>query len=393
MVIFEETMRQFIERRLKEFLGEIQRQGLSGNSSASSSGTSPVTTVAKVDSKDKVIVQLQEENQELKKTVDELLQRLLAVEEAMKHLGSGVVGIEYDLKREFKVFAKSEIQLDFVSKPITGEILNELFESVLRKDNTKGFSDYNFPVRAIDTELTLEEWIIPGVTKKTYSGTKRLIDITKFWVNESGSMKVDNSFVPWNLNQKGDLKQEGKRVALGTGTGKSTHFLRCVAFRGCSVQELEADKSIPRGATLVVPYESLISSVLGSHNGWLSTGKDTKKEKGEIVPDDKKRVTECIICRKNHSAQFDEQGEPIMYSMTKLNEQGDEVTDEKQLGKYETVAFEPGKITPNSMINIFTYWDFLDAYDNNLKDEEGNPLIKDPVIFDELTLILRLMQS
>ena len=40
------------------------------------------------------------------------------------------------------------------------------------------------------------------------------------------------------------------------------------------------------------------------------------------------------------------------------------------------------------LINVFTYWDFLDAYDNNLKDEDGNPLIKDPVIFDEAHTII-----
>lgn len=79
------------------------------------------------------------------------------------------------------------------------------------------------------------------------------------------------------------------------------------------------------------------------------------KEKGELVPDPKKRVTQCIICRKNHSAQFDEQGEPIMYSVTKKNEEGDEIDIEKHLGKYNAVAFEPGKPTPSSMINVFTY--------------------------------------
>jgi len=43
------------------------------------------------------------------------------------------------------------------------------------------------------------------------------------------------------------------QVALGTGAGKSTFFLRCTAHHN-------------GGATLVVPYGSLVGSVLSAHN-------------------------------------------------------------------------------------------------------------------------------
>jgi len=56
---------------------------------------------------------------------------------------------------------------------------------------------------------------------------------------------------------------------LGTGLGKSTLFLRCLAFRGLSNEEFAALPEEERkklGVTLVVPHESLVGSVLDGHD-------------------------------------------------------------------------------------------------------------------------------
>src|SRR6185437_9099773 len=101
-------------------------------------------------------------------------------------------------------------------------------------------------------------------------------------------------------------------------------FLRCTAH--CN-----------GGATLVVPYGSLVGSVLSAHNKWLSQGKDVKRndETGEIEDDPEKRVTRCQVCRKKHTAELDEMGKAINPYVTKglkeINETG-----------------------PDCMINVFT---------------------------------------
>jgi len=66
---------------------------------------------------------------------------------------------------------------------------------------------------------------------------------------------------------------------LGTGAGKSTFFFRCAGHGGA--------ENKGKGATLVLPYSSLVGSVLNAHVSWLATGKDTDPEK---------RVTICAIC-------------------------------------------------------------------------------------------------
>lgn len=109
-------------------------------------------------------------------------------------------------------------------------------------------------------------------------------------------------------------------MSLGTGTGKSTFFLRCLAHRNPD----------GGGATLVVPYGSLVGSVLSGHNKWLSQGKDTmKNELEEIVDDPDKRVSICPICNEKHTAELDANG--------------------KAIDPYETKHNAPSK-----MINVFT---------------------------------------
>jgi len=68
-------------------------------------------------------------------------------------------------------------------------------------------------------------------------------------------------------------------------------------------------------------------------------------------------VTVCIFCKANHSAKFDENGNPIYID--------DEQT--RQSGKYELVYNKPGEF-----INIFTFHEFLDALVNEKRDSNGN---------------------
>ncbi|CAJ0841064.1 22220_t:CDS:10 [Entrophospora sp. SA101] len=95
---------------------------------------------------------------------------------------------------------------------------------------------------------------------------------------------------------KTDDPQE-KRICLGTGTGKSTFFLRCLAHRGKSTEELKEDSSLPRGATLVVPK--------------LEAREPTEENKKKI--EDAKRVTVCLICTKKHVGYETTHNSPIVF--------------------------------------------------------------------------------
>lgn len=82
-----------------------------------------------------------------------------------------------------------------------------------------------------------------------------------------------------------------------------------------------------------------------------------KDEEGKLVEDPKRRVTVCVLCGGNHSAQFDENGEAII----------DEDT-QQHVGKYEVVHNGPAEV-----MNIFVFHEFLDALVNDKKDKDGNP--------------------
>jgi hypothetical protein len=200
---------------------------------------------------------------------------------------------QYDLKKEFTNFAdQSSLQLDFVSQPPGGKLLNQAFKACLRKDNPLGWQNYQFSPRVINQNFSLKEWI---------SGSTAKFSI--------GSADFDNSFATTQPLEK--------KISLGTGTGKSTFFLRCLAHHNS-------------GATLVVPYSSLIGSVLDSHNNWLTKVNSTDE-----------RVTKCLICEANHT------------------------------------GYETKHNAVSNMINIFTWWEFLETYVKN------PTLIKPWVVFDE----------
>lgn len=230
---------------------------------------------------------------------------------------------QFDLKKLFlwvsftriKAIQKKELKvldLDYTSKEITGDILNALFKAQLKKDpnNPTGLMNYQFDISVINEVLSLKEWI----TKPT--GNFKLKD-------KSGKMLTgypkDNTFDTANPVEK--------QISLGTGTGKSTFFLRCLAHR-----HPEAVK----GATLVVPTSALAEEILGNHNNWLSQD-DPKTDDSKKDP----RVIVCPICEERHT-------------------------------NYETALNGSSQ-----MINVYTWWEFLDAYIN--RPEE----IKPWVVFDE----------
>jgi len=219
---------------------------------------------------------------------------------------------QFDLKKgDFEnMFTKSKLSLDTKSEAPTAAILNAVFKNQLKKDpnNPGGIKNYDFSPRVINQTLSLVQWITAptGVFEVKDKNGKMLTGYPK-----------DNTF--------DTAKPIEKQVSLGTGTGKSTLFLRCLAH--CNPEG---------GATLVVPYSSLINSVITAHEKWLS--KDDPN-----VPDDKKdeRAIKCPICEGRHT-------------------------------NYETVHNGPSK-----MINVFTWWEFLDAYLNHPE------WIKPWVVFDE----------
>lgn len=260
---------------------------------------------------------------------------------------------QYDLKKvipgveQFKyIFAESKLEVDYQGKAPTAKLLNKLFKKFFKPDankNPTGCTDYPFGPRTLNDKYTIEQWITGDTAKNLQSKDKSGKGVGNIY---------DNRFDTSNPQEK--------KVMLGTGTGKSTLFLRCVAHGGKSNKK--------PGVTLVVPYSSLIKSVLIAHNYWLSLGKDTKKDKdGKIVLDLENRVTVCPICKGHHTAEFDREGNPVI-----------DKTTLEQIGKYETVHNGPSK-----MINVFTWWEFLDAWVNDKKDKDGNKWIKDWVIYDE----------
>lgn len=275
------------------------------------------------------VVELRQENEKLKEQVAKLQQNqehqattgvtsvisseelteikreLAVLRELIKNLKSGPD--QYDLKKEFPLvaFVKSKLQLDYTSAEITGAILNQVFKAQLKKDpnNPNGFKNYEFSPRVIEKNFTGKEWITPPTS-----------------IFNLGSMRVDNSYDFANPSEK--------KVTWGTGTGKSTFGLRAAGFRCLDNEEIkqmsEQDKREKLGATLLVPYSSLIGSVLDAHRNWLPIDDPN-------IPDEKKdeRVIKCPLCGKRHT-------------------------------NYEIV--HNGE---SSMLNVFTWWEFLDAYVNN----------------------------
>ena len=61
-----------------------------------------------------------------------------------------------------------------------------------------------------------------------------------------------------------------KDVVLGTGTGKTTLFARCFAFRQLSNEEITTIPASQRkekvGLSIIVPFDSLIGSAQSAHN-------------------------------------------------------------------------------------------------------------------------------
>ncbi|CAG8628324.1 10504_t:CDS:2 [Paraglomus occultum] len=60
-------------------------------------------------------------------------------------------------------------------------------------------------------------------------------------------------------------EQNYTQISLATGSGKSTHFPRCLAFRGLDKSEFAANPSLEKGVTLVVPNDELAENLRKSH--------------------------------------------------------------------------------------------------------------------------------
>ncbi|RHZ35236.1 hypothetical protein [endosymbiont GvMRE of Glomus versiforme] len=285
--------------------------------------------------------------------------RMAALEEMIKHLRTG--DTQFNLQKDDNLleymFVKSELKVDRKSNPPTADLLNKLLIGPIGKHVfadkmiklPKGYAEYSFGARTLNDDYTPKEWIT-GKTSQIYAKDKS--------GNKIASSHYDNMF---DTN-----KPVEKRVMLGTGAGKSTFFLRCVAHGGKENQG--------KGATLVVPYSSLIGSVLDGHRKWLSLGKDVViDQSGKTVPDLQKRVTKCPICDGFHTAKFKEDGiTPDIDPETK-----------KQIGKYEIATYEDIHDKRDALISVFTWWEFLDIWVNDKKYKDGTSLIKPWVIFDE----------
>lgn len=229
---------------------------------------------------------------------------------AVEILKKGIEVNVFNLRNLFAddiLFANNNLILDTVSAEITGEILNEVFKKQLDKLdlNKDGFSFYVMSDRTIDQELTLSQWItLPtGIFTIKDKNGRMLTGYPK-----------DNTFDTANPTEK--------KVSLGTGTGKSTHFLRCLAHGG------KTNKMF--GSTLIVPFGSLVPAVLDSHDNWLSD-----KDSNHDV------VLNCIICGGSH----------LNYETTKNSE--------------------------SKLINVFTWWEFFQTFIFNPS------IIKSHVVFDE----------
>lgn len=242
---------------------------------------------------------------------NQLLFEFRTLKDAVEILKKGIDIKVFNLRNIFSeeiLFANSNLILDTVSAEITGEILNEVFMSQLKSNlNTykDGYINYKMPERTINQELSLVQWITLPTGK---------FDIKDSQGKSLAGYPKDNTFDTSN-------PREGK-VSLGTGTGKSTHFLRCLAHGGKDNKKW--------GATLVVPFSSLVPAVLDSHNNWLSD-KDSKEE----------RVINCLVCGGSHLS-------------------------------YETIGNAESKL-----INVFSWWEFLEAL------IYSPDIIKPWVVFDE----------
>lgn len=254
-----------------------------------------------------------------------------------------------DLNKDFaEIIAMADtLVLDEVKEAPTPNILNKIFKVKANESNVKP-SDLvaKYPTfwkdRVIDPDisLTLQQWIDPDKE----AGTSQFV---------FNGEKIDNSFDTANPTEKD--------IVLGTGTGKTTLFARCFAFRKLSNEEIskipQNERKEKVGLTIVVPFSSLVGSAESAHNEWLND-RDTAKVKYEetmlkynasseeekdkwlkIANDKYKRVFECPICKKEHT---DIDGKP-----------------------YEIVRNAPG------FLNIFTAPEFLDAYCNRPQDING----------------------
>ena len=260
-----------------------------------------------------------------------------------------------DLNKDFSeiIALVDTLKLDEVKEAPTPDILNKIFKVKAIEQNVKQ-SDLvaSYPTfwkgRVIepDKDLTLQQWI----------DTDKDAGTSQFTFNNE---KVDNSFDTANPTEKD--------IVLGTGTGKTTLFARCFAFRKLSNEEIskipQNERKEKVGLSIVVPFTSLIGSAFSAHNEWLNdrnTAKakyeetmlkynassgDEKEKWLKIANDNFKRVFECPICKKEHT---DIDGKP-----------------------YEIVRDEAG------FLNIFTLAEFLDAYRNRPQD------INSWVLFDE----------
>jgi len=160
-------------------------------------------------------------------------------------------GFEYMFDKAGNKFLvnKEKVKIDEVSSAVTGEMLDKLFPFQKEKFTAElkkypilnaggGCVDYDFGVRTTNDDYNAAEWL----------------DVTIMGEDKNGK-KVKSG--AWNNKFKVDEPVE-KEIMLGTGTGKSTFFFRCMAHGGSANDY--------RGATLVVPFPSLVDSVLDAHN-------------------------------------------------------------------------------------------------------------------------------
>lgn len=303
--------------------------------------------------KDELALRLEDAEEKTKKLIQTAnspvnFKQLEALQKRLEELEDRVKSLKpaddktYNIGEEFKEIFKieSDLKLDESKPAPSASLLNQVFKTIgadrtARPVDKKAVAITFWKGRVIepDRDYTLKQWITEPDGILPYMGKK-----------------IDNTFKP--------DEPEEKRICLGTGSGKSTFFLRCLAHRGKSTEELNKDKSLPRGATLIVPHKSLVGAVLDSHNDWLSdeqtalenikeleAKEPTEENKKKIA--DAKRVLICPLCTKKHVG-------------------------------YETTHKES-----SSMINVFTWWEFLDAYVNEKVDKDKKPLIKEWVDFDE----------
>ncbi|CAG8506952.1 5168_t:CDS:10 [Racocetra fulgida] len=230
-----------------------------------------------------------------------ILKRLLAVEEALKRIKTG--DDQFNLqKEEFKhIFTESELKADYEANAPTFELLNKALKRWLKPDvvnNPNGYKIYEFGARTLNDDYTPIQWI---------RGETAILQPQDKTGKKIGS-PYNNVFCPAN--------PEEKKTMLGTGTGKSTFYTRCVAFLSHLGLIYEDIASQGKLKTLENIYENV-----------------KKDEEGNEVPDKEKKVTVCVFCGGYHTAQFDDKNQPTIDPKTK-----------QQLGKYEIVDNGPNVV-------------------------------------------------